>query len=64
MFTLTAFEILLFEGISVLAPAQRGARSERVKETLQRMCFPVKFEKFLSAPILENIYERLLLKKS
>ena len=30
MFTLTVFEILLFEGRSVLSPAQRGAGSETV----------------------------------
>ena len=31
MFTLTVFEILLFEGRSLLTPAQRGTRSERVQ---------------------------------
>ena len=31
-----------------------------VKMRLHR-CFPVEFEKFLRAPILKNIYERLLL---
>ena len=30
MFTLTVFEILLFEGRSVLGPAQQGRGSERV----------------------------------
>ena len=30
MFTLTVFGILLFEGISVLGPGQRGTGSERV----------------------------------
>ena len=32
MFILTFFEILMFEGRSVLAPAQQGTGSERVKE--------------------------------
>ena len=31
MFTLTVFEILLFEARSALLPAQRGTRSERIK---------------------------------
>ena len=31
MFTLTVFEILLFEGRSVLSPAQRGTKSKRVE---------------------------------
>ena len=31
MFSLTVFEILLFEGRSELLPAQQVARSERVK---------------------------------
>ena len=30
MFTLTVFEILVVEGMSVLSPAQQGAGSERV----------------------------------
>ena len=38
MFTLTVFEILLFEGRSVLGPAQRVPGSERVK-------FSVKIQK-------------------
>ena len=33
MFILTVFEILLFNGWSVLSPAQRGTGSERVKDT-------------------------------
>ena len=32
-----------------------------IKKRLQHGCFPVKFAKFLRAPILKNIYERLLL---
>ena len=31
MFALTAFEILLFVGRTVLSPAQQGTGSERVK---------------------------------
>ena len=31
LFTLTVFEVLLFEGRSVLAPARRGTGSKRVK---------------------------------
>ena len=36
MITLTVFEIFLFEGRSVLGPAQRGAGSERVKFLVKR----------------------------
>ena len=35
MFTLNVFEILLFVGRTVLSPAQRGARSERVKVSVK-----------------------------
>ena len=35
MFTLTVFEILLFEGRSVLAPARWGAGSNRVKQFMK-----------------------------
>ena len=31
------------------------------KKKLQHRCFPVKFARFLRAPILKNIYKRLLL---
>ena len=34
-----------------------------IKKILQHRCFPVNIEKFLRAPILRNIYERLLLKR-
>ena len=37
MFTLTAFEILLLEGRSVLLPFQRGAGSERVKKNVHNV---------------------------
>ena len=36
MFTLTVFEILLFEGRLVLAPAQRCTWSKRVKFSLKK----------------------------
>ena len=32
-----------------------------IKKRLQHWCFPVKFKKCLRTPILQNIYERLLL---
>ena len=32
-----------------------------IKKRLQHRCFPVKFCKFLKAPILKNTFERLLL---
>ena len=35
--------------------------SNFVTKRLQHMCFPVKFAKFLTAPILKNTCERLLL---
>ena len=35
VFTLTAFEILLFEGRSVVSPAQRVTWSERVKVSVK-----------------------------
>ena len=35
MFTLTALEILLFEGSKVLPPTQWGAASERVKGSVK-----------------------------
>ena len=35
MFALTVFEILLFEGQSVLSPAQREAGSEGVKVSVK-----------------------------
>ena len=31
-----------------------------IKKRLQRKCFPLKFAKFLRAPIVKNICERLL----
>ena len=36
MFIVTVFEILLFEGRSVFAPAQWGAESERIKFSLKK----------------------------
>ena len=35
-----------------------------IKKTLQHKCFPVNIAKFLKAPILKNICERLLLLKN
>ena len=35
-----------------------------IKKRLQRRCFPVDTAKFLRRPILKNMCERLLLKKS
>ena len=35
VFTVTVFEILLFEGRSVLSPAQRGTGSEKVKVSVK-----------------------------
>ena len=35
VFTFTAFEILLFEGRSVVSPAQRGTWNERVKVSVK-----------------------------
>ena len=35
-----------------------------IKKTLQQKCFPVNIAKFLKAPILKNICERLLLLKN
>ena len=34
-----------------------------IKKRLQRRCFPVKFAKFLRAPILKNMSRQLLLGK-
>ena len=34
-----------------------------MKREFQHSCFPIKFAKYLGAPILKNICERLLLKK-
>ena len=35
--------------------------SKFIQKRLQNRCFPVKFAKFLSTPILKNIYGQLLL---
>ena len=37
MFSITLYEIMMFEGSSVLWPAQRVTEGERVKETEENM---------------------------
>ena len=39
-----------------------GLRASRKKKRFQHKCFPVKFAKFLRAPVCKNICEQLLLK--
>ena len=46
MFTLTVFEILLFQGRFVLAPALRGSGSQRVKSCRRKKQFQIKIQDF------------------
>ena len=59
IFENTYFEVHL--QASVLNKVAGPKVCNLIKKRLQHRCFPVKFAKFLRAPISKNIYERLLL---